>query len=263
MLITFSEKHKEYIQESLNTVCTIFVGDNRMDARIFVFASLLFIFGFSSYPDSSEIESLDNPVYLQAALGDSESQFALGNQYHAELGANFNLQKAKHWYRIAGKNGHAESQTKLGMIYIKQKNYSEAITWLRLAALQDHPPALFQMAKVYDLGMGVLINKGRAHSLYFKAASLGNLDSMVALSLGLVADSADKLEVYTGCVWGYRADLLLHQDADRDLKDKLIKIKQKCENTLSKKQLVNIFQEASAGINNYPTNFKKLMSSTH
>ena len=232
-----------------------------MGARIFVFSSFLFIFGFSSYPDSSEITSLSNPVYMQAALGDSEAQYALGNQYYSDTGAKFNLHKAKHWYRVAGKNGHADSQTKLGIIYIKQKNYSEAITWLRRAALQDHPQALFQMAKVYYLGTGVLINKGRAHSLYFKAASLGNLESMIALSVSLVTDSKDKLDIYSGCIWGYRADIIQHQDSDEVLKEKILKVKQKCENTLTKKQLIHVYKEASAGINNYPTNFKKLMSS--
>ncbi len=234
-----------------------------MDARIFLFFSLLFLFGFSNYPDSYEISSLSNPIFMQAELGDVEAQYALGNQFYSDTGTKVDLKKAKHWYRIAGKSGHADSQTKLGMIYIKQKNYSEAITWLRRAALQDHPQALFQMAKVYDLGTGVLINKGRAHSLYFKAASLGNVEAMVALSESLITESKDKLDVYSGCVWGYRADILLQQGSDNALKGKVLQVKSKCENTLNEKQLVKIYEDANAGINNYPSNFKKLMSSTH
>ncbi len=234
-----------------------------MDARIFVFSSLLFLFGFSSYPDPSEITSLNNPVFIQATLGDSEAQYALGNQFYTDTGTKFNLHKAKHWYRIAAKNGHADSQAKLGIIYIKQKNYSEAITWLRRAALQDHPQALFQMAKVYDLGTGVLINKGRAHSLYFKAASLGNLESMIELSINLITNNTNTLDVYSGCVWGYRADILLHQNTDEGLKTKVLKVKQKCQNTLTKKQLINAYEDASSAIKNYPAKFKKLMSSTH
>ena len=196
-----------------------------MDARIFVFFSLLFLFGFSSYPDSSEISSLSNPIYMQAELGDADAQYVLANQFYSDTDTKIDLKKAKHWYRIAGKNGHAASQTKLGMIYIKQKNYSEAITWLRRAALQDHPPALFQMGKVYDLGTGVLINKGRAHSLYFKSASLGHIEAMIALSESLINESKDKLDVYSGCVWGYRADILSQQGSDVALKGKVLSVK--------------------------------------
>ena len=64
-----------------------------MDARIFVFFSLLFIFGFSSYPDSSEISSLSNPIYMQAELGEAEAQYALGNHFYSDTGTKIDLQK--------------------------------------------------------------------------------------------------------------------------------------------------------------------------
>lgn len=70
-----------------------------------------------------------------------------------------NWSKAIPWLYIAGKNGHAGAQNKLGVIYSEgrgvQKNYGEAVKWYRLAAEQGYSIAQGNLGFMYEKGNGV------------------------------------------------------------------------------------------------------------
>lgn len=60
-----------------------------------------------------------------------------------------------------------------GYEYHQQKEYAQALSWFRKAALQKNPMAQNMIGKYYELGYGVEQNDAEAAEWYCKAAQLG------------------------------------------------------------------------------------------
>jgi hypothetical protein len=83
--------------------------------------------------------------YLKAAeQNDMYAQYNLGNQYY-DMEDIASYKVALNWYLKAASNGYDKAQYKLGQMYLKglgtEKNQSEAIKWLKKAALQGNRDA--------------------------------------------------------------------------------------------------------------------------
>ena len=100
--------------------------------------------------------------------------------------------------REAAENGDPDSQSTLGTMYYNgdgiDRDYSEAIKWIRTAALQGHVQAQVKLAFMYGNGLGVLEDDAKAASWYSIAAEKGdalaqyNLGVAYALGIGLPID---------------------------------------------------------------------------
>lgn len=71
--------------------------------------------------------------------------------------------------------GDVIAQFSLGaMLYYGADDLPQAITWLRNAAEQHHPPAEFQLGQLYDFGFGVTRSEEQALAWYRLAAEHGS-----------------------------------------------------------------------------------------
>lgn len=75
--------------------------------------------------------------------------------------------------------GDVNAQLKLGNLYFSGKHeelpqdYHLAVRWYTLAAQQNHPEGLFNLALCYDQALGTEKDANIAHTLYRRAAKLG------------------------------------------------------------------------------------------
>ena len=100
--------------------------------------------------------------------------------------------------REAAENGDPDSQSTLGTMYYEgdgiDRDYLEAIKWIRTAALQGHIQAQVKLAFMYGNGLGVLEDDAKAANWYNIAAEQGNalaqynLGVAYALGIGLPID---------------------------------------------------------------------------
>src|SRR5215469_1014170 len=70
-----------------------------------------------------------------------------------------------------------EAQARLGNDYLKQKDYSSAMTWFRKAAERDNPVAENNIGWLYENGFGVKQDYTEAMNWFHKAASQGNAEA--------------------------------------------------------------------------------------
>jgi TPR repeat protein len=78
---------------------------------------------------------------------DAESQFSLGQNFEAGVGAD--EAQAVHWYAKAAEGGHRVAQFNLALMYVQGKglprNEAAAVMWLRRAAELGHGGAQYHL----------------------------------------------------------------------------------------------------------------------
>ena len=102
--------------------------------------------------------------------GDSESSFALAKHFES-IGKQH---KALHYYKKAGDKGHSKAQKILGMHFLSKTNpdYPKAVDWLTLASAQDEVEAMWELAWIYENGIGVLKDTKKANYWFSVAAEM-------------------------------------------------------------------------------------------
>lgn len=70
--------------------------------------------------------------------------------------------------------GDAQAQTDLALLFMEYKHYERAIIWLKLAAKQQYPEAMYWLARCYISGRGVLQDVTTGLSWLQKAAEKGH-----------------------------------------------------------------------------------------
>lgn len=98
-------------------------------------------------------------------------------------------------FLIAAKEGHADSQFNVGLMYEKgigtTKNEKEALIWYNKAAEQGNPGAQFNLGVLYENGIGTPIDYAKANKWYRKAAvqddglAIGNLGMLYIRGQGV------------------------------------------------------------------------------
>lgn len=117
-------------------------------------------------------------LYRQCAdMGHDACQLALGVQYEYGLGVKKDDGQAVAWYRKAADQGNAISQKALGLMYELGKgvreNWPEAFRLYSLSAT-TYSEGAFQVARMFEFGMGVPQNRAQAIKWFKKAAELGH-----------------------------------------------------------------------------------------
>lgn len=108
-----------------------------------------------------------------------EAMYTLGIMYEQGIGTEVNEKTALMFYEKAANLGDAEAQYRMGMIYFEGElgqasHIEQAIHYFKLAALQYHVDALFNLGYIIELEQG--LNIDALH--YYKQASLiGDIES--------------------------------------------------------------------------------------
>lgn len=111
------------------------------------------------------------------------------------------------WYTHAANAGNERAQTKLGSFYLRgfgvPQSEAEAFRWYKMAADNaKYPPAIVSLARIYEQGKTVRIDKERAFRMYEEAANKGYAPAMLELGrvyqngIGVGKDLARAYEWY-------------------------------------------------------------------
>ena len=89
---------------------------------------------------------------------------------------------------IDAARGDAEAQAYLGRAYTHgwegfPCDPERALHWFRLAAAQEEPSALFNLAWLHDAGEGVARDTAQAERLYARAAAAGHAGAIEEMAL--------------------------------------------------------------------------------
>jgi len=91
-------------------------------------------------------------------------------------------------FLAAAKEGHADSQFNVGVMYEQgigiAKDEQEAVVWYGKAAEQGHAAAQFNLGVLYENGRGTKIDFGKANECYRKASEQG--DALAIGNLGML-----------------------------------------------------------------------------
>lgn len=118
------------------------------------------------------------PLFAQGNLeqkaqsGDAEAQYQLGVRYHKEK----KYQEAVVWFEKAAKQGHARSQSNMGLYHssiLQPQDEKKAFYWFSQSAAQGYAQAQYQLATCYEKGVGCTKDEDLALEWYMKAANQG------------------------------------------------------------------------------------------
>ena len=108
----------------------------------------------------------------KAQKGHVEAQYELGAKYHEEK----KYKEAAMWFEKAAKQGHARSQSNLGLYHnsiLQPQDPKKAFYWFSKAAEQGYAQAQYQLALCYENGIGCTKDEDMALEWYMKAANQG------------------------------------------------------------------------------------------
>lgn len=123
-----------------------------------------------------------------ARRGSTLAMLELGRMYEADS-PRFNIMRAANYYKQAADYGNIDGKYHLGLLYYKGKfgqgddALKHAIYAFREAAAKDHAPSMFELATMYEKGVGFQKDMGQAVQLYRKSAHLGYAPSQLQVGL--------------------------------------------------------------------------------
>lgn len=111
----------------------------------------------------------------RAALGgDAAAQFTLGARHAAGDGAPQSWEEALKWFTLAAERGMATAQHNLAVMYERSRgtdqNLEAAAKWYEKAAEQGYPPSQYNLAVAYARGWGVKADVDKAIQWFERAA---------------------------------------------------------------------------------------------
>ncbi|KAF9163386.1 copper transport protein ctr1 [Actinomortierella ambigua] len=122
-----------------------------------------------------------------AKQGDANAQSNLGLIYHHGPGVEQSDVEAVNWYTKAAEQGNSVAQNNLGWMYEQgrgvDQSYIEAVKWYTKAAEQGNADAQNSLGLMCRRGRGVDQSDVEAVKWYTKAAEQGNVDAQTSLGL--------------------------------------------------------------------------------
>ncbi len=120
---------------------------------VFLTAQVLFTFALAVVflPSAWAGEDLST-LRSKAEAGDPKAQNNLGLLYENRLLDPQDISKAAYWFRLAAKQGYAEAQINLGVLYNVNRDVAKAAYWFRLAAKQGYVDAQNDLGDLYATG---------------------------------------------------------------------------------------------------------------
>lgn len=151
-------------------------------------------------------QSVLTHLYSQAILGDSSSQFELGQLYQYGIGVAKNPQQAITYFQLAAMQQEVRAEYNLGVIYLEgQSNpvdYAKGIEWMTDAAFKGDAYAQYVLGNIYENGFktqdGVEIIKPdhqQAMAMYYLSSSNNYGEAEYRLADFLVKEKKGNLSV--------------------------------------------------------------------
>ncbi len=126
------------------------------------------------------LAALITPMMSLPAFADFEKGIAA---YQAN-----NLSLAYKEFRASADEGHADSQFNVALMFEKgigvEKDEKQAVVWYEKSALKGNAPAQFNLGVLYENGRGTAVNFPKANEWYRKAAVQG--DALAIGNLGML-----------------------------------------------------------------------------
>ncbi|KTD21530.1 enhanced entry protein EnhC [Legionella lansingensis] len=130
----------------------------------------------------ANVQAVLSKLYGQAILGESASQFELGQLYHYGVAVAKNIPQAITYYQLAAMQQDVRAEYNLGIIYLEGKtdpvDYNQGLNWLTDAAFKGNVYAQYALANIYEKGfkdpagnMVIQPNPQQATSMYYLASS--------------------------------------------------------------------------------------------
>lgn len=113
-------------------------------------------------------------IYKKDVKSDGNACYELGYMYHNGYGIEKNLEQAKYYYKSGALLGDNNAAWRIGLIYKDEMEYAEAFKFLLKSADGGHGMAMYELAKLYEDGLGTAYNKDKAIEWYKKCAESSN-----------------------------------------------------------------------------------------
>lgn len=154
-----------------------------------VYSSLGHVAAFAQFQGSAERENqVFRQLEAQAGPDQPEAAFELGQRYLMGLApAGIDRQKAFHWFRVAALQGHTAAQFNLAQLWMRgwgtTKDMAAGVTWLERASIRGDARAMFALGWLQLKGMGITRDEPGGIALLKASADLGWSDAEVLLAL--------------------------------------------------------------------------------
>lgn len=109
-------------------------------------------------------------IYKKNIKSDGNACYELGNMYHNGYGIEKNLEQAKYYYKSGALLGDINAAWKIGLIYKDEMEYADAFKFLLKSADGGQGMAMYELAKLYENGLGTSYNKDKAIEWYQKCS---------------------------------------------------------------------------------------------
>lgn len=126
--------------------------------------------------DASDMDIAIDWYTRAANQGHVEAQYSLGHIYEFGECEKIDYKLAKEWYEKAAEQGHCKAQAHLSHIYSMKglENPEFAFKWMLKAAEQENSPFKSDVAYLYEHGIGVEQDYGKALEWYLRAGYNGD-----------------------------------------------------------------------------------------
>jgi TPR repeat protein len=126
---------------------------------------------------------------LAAAQGRPMAALFAGSMLREGLGVAHDDQRAREFFQQAAEHGVALAQMYLGYYYLVDRDTVHALQWLRAAAAQEEPMALYYLSGMYLRGFGVERDAALYEQMCMRAAELGAPPARIETGLRLLHQS--------------------------------------------------------------------------
>lgn len=151
---------------------------NKNDERAQFNLSLMYRNG-----DGVQVDQNKSIEWLRKAAenGHIKAMNDLATLYLNGQGLNRNINNAKYWYLKSAKLGSSESAFSLGMIFISEGKYEDALPSLIYASDLGNENAMYNLGLMYENGVGVKADNKISFSWYQKAVKNGSNEAVQKL----------------------------------------------------------------------------------
>ena len=125
---------------------------------------------FNDKSKSDEYYNKAINAYKKEESYSGEACYELGRIYQYGNGIKANVEQAKYYYKVGSSLGEKNASWRYGLICKDENAYSEAYTFLLKAANAGQGMAMYEVAELYEKGLGVEMNKEKAIEWYSKCA---------------------------------------------------------------------------------------------
>lgn len=137
-----------------------------------IFISKYYPFGDKSKSDKYYQKAFK--VYSQKTNNDGEACYEIGNMFKNGLGIEQDSEQAKAYFKQGAIKKDKNASYEYGMICKSDLEYPEAFNSFKQSAEQGHELAMFELAKLYEEGLGTDTNRSKAIEWYGKCADGNN-----------------------------------------------------------------------------------------